>query len=238
MDVKKSINSILKIFGKRLISVSRVGVDVFNEIEHTGLVLQCVLDVGANVGQSSSVYLNQFPRAQVHAFEPVSNNFKQLSMLAHSRLKVNRMAIGAEEGFAKIYLSENAGMHSMIVAESKERFETVKLTTVQNYCKENEIDRIGLLKIDTEGSDLEVLQGAKNLLENSQIDFVQVETAFRKKDRHVHLCNFLSFLSQFDYYLLGIYDQELEWDGRSRIQYANALFARSGIKTRSKRAHN
>ena len=40
----------------------------------------------------------------------------------------------------------------------------VNTDTIDNYCKDNDIDCIDILKIDTEGSEIEVLEGAKNML--------------------------------------------------------------------------
>ena len=86
------------------------------------------------------------------------------------------------------------------------------------------------MKIDTEGNDLRVLRGARDLLVHKKIDFIVVETGFYPKDRHIELSAFLKLLTPLGYFLLGIYDQALEWNKDARVQYANALFARGGIK--------
>ena len=54
----------------------------------------------------------------------------------------------------------------LITGNLKKQFKTfeVKTDTLDNYCEENNIDNIDILKIDTEGSELEVLEGAKNIL--------------------------------------------------------------------------
>jgi len=46
---------------------------------------------------------------------------------------------------------------------------------LDEYAQENSIDRITLLKIDTEGHELEVLKGAQSLLSKGAIDLIQIE---------------------------------------------------------------
>lgn len=89
-----------------------------------------------------------------------------------------------------------------------------------------------MFEIDTEGSDLSVLKGAEGLLSKNAIDFLFVEVSFFAEQRHVLISEFLSYLAPFGYFVMGVYDQSLEWDGRARVQYANVLFARSGLMVR------
>ena len=51
----------------------------------------------------------------------------------------------------------------------------IKLDTLDNYCKDNKIVHIHALKIDVEGFELDVLKGARNMLKNKAIDFIQFE---------------------------------------------------------------
>jgi hypothetical protein len=48
-------------------------------------------------------------------------------------------------------------------------------TTLDVFCEENSIGSIDILKIDTEGFDLIVLQGAERMLQNGRIKFIHVE---------------------------------------------------------------
>lgn len=230
MLLKRITNELLQRAGVQLVSTRRVGVSVFNEVRRTDVQIGMVFDVGANVGHSSIEYLRQFPSAAVHAFEPVAVNFAQLDSISNPRLIRNRCAVGADNGEIKIFLSENAGKHSSVVVEDAGRYEEVGMTTIDGYCGENGIEHIGFLKVDTEGADLAVLQGAEGLLANKAIDFIQVETGFYEKQRHVLISDFISYLSPLGYAVLGVYDQSLEWDGSARVQYANLLFARRGIR--------
>lgn len=51
----------------------------------------------------------------------------------------------------------------------------ITTTTLDGYAEASGIDHIHLLKIDTEGHELEVLRGASGLLQQKQIDLIQIE---------------------------------------------------------------
>ena len=61
------------------------------------------------------------------------------------------------------------------VVGDQTKTENVKVITLDKFCAEQNIERINDLKVDTEGSDLDVLLGANEMLTNQKIDLVQVE---------------------------------------------------------------
>ena len=64
----------------------------------------------------------------------------------------------------------------------------VNTDTIDNYCKDNDIDCIDILKIDTEGSEIEVLEGAKNMLNKTSIVLIEVldeKKKFKEKYQRV-----------------------------------------------------
>jgi hypothetical protein len=113
----------------------------------------------------------------------------------------------------------------------------VEVTTVDNFADENRVSRIDLLKIDTEGFDLEVLKGAKRMFAEGRIQFTLVEVGFRPGDsRHVLFDEVRSFLSGFGFYVYGLYDQTLEWSGELRLRFANACFVNESAICRDGRS--
>ena len=57
--------------------------------------------------------------------------------------------------------------------------ETVNVVTIDNFCKKNNIKKIDLLKIDTEGHEAEVLEGASKMLKKN-IKYILIEFHFSK----------------------------------------------------------
>jgi FkbM family methyltransferase len=64
----------------------------------------------------------------------------------------------------------------LITGNLKKQFESfdVRTDTIDNFCKERSIDFIDILKIDTEGSEIEVLEGAKDMLNKTNIISIEV----------------------------------------------------------------
>ncbi len=64
----------------------------------------------------------------------------------------------------------------LVTGNLNKQFESfdVKTDTIDNFCNDQGIDFIDILKIDTEGSELDVLEGAKNMLNKTSIILIEV----------------------------------------------------------------
>ena len=127
-----------------------------------------VFDCGANIGMSTIWFLSQLPGARVHAFEPEPENFRLLSANLSGRddVVLNAAALGRESGNAALYLGEHSALHSVKNLEGGSRAVEVPAISLSDYMRKKRIDRIDLLKLDVEGSELEVLQGLGSLIDN------------------------------------------------------------------------
>jgi len=138
-----------------------------------------VVDVGANIGYYT-VLLAQKAK-KVYAFEPDSINFEILE----KNIKTNNLknvvaikaAVGSREGKLKLYKSkENFGDHKLY-GEEKEK-EEVKIIKLDDFIKEP----IDLIKIDTQGWEPEVIEGAKKIIEKDKpIIFMEYSPASYKE---------------------------------------------------------
>jgi hypothetical protein len=73
--------------------------------------------------------------------------------------------------------------------------EQVRITTVDDFCQSNGIDRIHLLKLDVEGYELKVLEGASRLLAARAIDFIQFEFGGCNIDSRTYFRDFFDMLA-------------------------------------------
>lgn len=192
--------------------------------------IQVVFDVGANVGQSTLAYLREFPQARIYSFEPVQSTYQKLSEATGSfpRVQAFKLGMGSEAGETVIHVNPVSTASSIVMERAGDRAESIAMETVAGFAGKHGVESIDLLKIDTEGYDLEVLRGAAPLLQQQRIHLIQSEcepsVRSREDSPFVDFVSLSSFLNGFGYELFGVYEQQLEWDGRNRVRYWNAVF--------------
>jgi FkbM family methyltransferase len=128
-----------------------------DDVKDAGLIIDC----GANVGYSSAYFLTRFPNSHVVAVEPDSNNFDLLkSNLTPygGRCRVVKSAIWSKPvGLVLDEATLSGPECSRKVREARaEEKPLVIATDIRHLLKESGFDRISILKIDIEGSELEL----------------------------------------------------------------------------------
>jgi len=143
-----------------------------------------VLDVGAHFGEWSTSLLNQVPRddLRVTCFEPSAYTFERLSahFSGHGRApRLEKLALGAGEGTAVLRIVHSgAGSNSLVpfaADRALQHEEEVAISTVDVYCASHGLQNVALLKIDAEGADLDVMNGAADMLAGQRIGLLQFE---------------------------------------------------------------
>ena len=143
-----------------------------------------IFDVGANCGQYATIAREAFPRAQIISFEPNPAAFAKLQEAAE-RLGITAVPVGCGSSPGRLEMfdrSTDAGTPFATLVPgvleqagmAPERFE-VELTTIDRYCEDCGVDRIDLLKIDVEGYETSVLEGASDMLARRAVRLVQLE---------------------------------------------------------------
>src|SRR5437867_13004736 len=130
-----------------------------------------IFDVGANRGQTIEQFRRYFERPLIHAFEPGRSAFAELQRRSAgiSDLVLNNTALGARAESRSFLDNDHDDMSSFLEpsvtawGEIKSRY-PVDVITLDDYCEARGIGRIDILKIDTQGFDLQVLAGAQRLM--------------------------------------------------------------------------
>lgn len=127
---------------------------------------RCFIDAGANVGVFALVAAVENPKRKVHAFEPVPRIRERLernaAANAASNVRADARALGKESGTATLYVPREP---SPLSASLREDFQlgnepvAVSVTTLDAYAAEQRLPKIDLLKLDTEGTEPDVLIG-------------------------------------------------------------------------------
>jgi FkbM family methyltransferase len=127
------------------------------------------IDVGANIGLFSIVVAKANATVRVHAFEPIPINvhlFKaSLCLNKIESVKVNESCVGDYVGEVEFSLSVDSAyssIHDTGRLPEVKKFKA-KITTLSDYVTNNCIKRVDVLKIDVEGAEKLVLDGARNI---------------------------------------------------------------------------
>ncbi len=170
-----------------------------------------IFDVGANVGCYSEAVLKRFPNAQLFAFEPHPVNFQRLKERLHGNARLFNQAMGNKNGLGTLYDlcdaegSEHASFYEDVISKihgKKATHYQVHLETLDDFCRIHQVENIAFLKIDTEGHEFAVLEGAKKLLDTRAIECIQFEFNEMNRVSRVCLSDFQELLKDYDLYRL------------------------------------
>lgn len=143
-----------------------------------------VFDVGANVGAYSLQVRNLLgDDVEIYAFEPSLVTFQTLGdNLIGKKVHLHNFGLSAESGTVTLFSdSANSGLASLSKRKldhfniHMNQTEQVYVRTIDDFCIEKNICKIGLLKVDVEGWEKEVFKGASRMLSDGAIYFIQFE---------------------------------------------------------------
>ncbi len=132
-----------------------------------------IFDIGANVGlYSLTAAAKMKDSIKIYAFEPAEiplnrlndnielNNFKNIS--------VHNVGVSDREGTVEFNICEDDAYNSIGSSPMQEISKKVEInvTSINSFCQANNIDRIDIIKIDTEGAELLILRGGGEIFES------------------------------------------------------------------------
>lgn len=214
-----------------------------------------VFDVGANDGRTILRLQEPLSGPRIFAFEPVAAAYRTLvRRTAHlPNVRPLPVALGAVRSRRQIYVGEIDALSSFSPGWSPAcaGTELVDVTTVDEVMDEHGIDCIHFLKIDTEGSELDVLRGADRALRASRVLLLQVEVGVGQIEKDfLALEQARCYLAARGYFLYGIYNQcrtrarpADRWAARPDayraevLAYCDALFVRADLQRQGPTPH-
>jgi len=157
--------------------------------------LECFLDIGSNIGLYSLLVARHVPDlGQIHAFEADAANFHQLcgNIFLNGfwdKIKAHRLGLSDHVGEATFLKNLGSSTGTSRIAETApastrtHRYEsvTISITTLDQIFPDFSGKRL-MLKIDVEGHELQVLEGARALLANN-VCYLQMEILDENTDR-------------------------------------------------------
>ncbi|MDF0518085.1 FkbM family methyltransferase [Bradyrhizobium yuanmingense] len=223
----KSLNSLIKK------SFSALGFSIRRKIPAlAGLKLlpkvKTIIDVGVAYG-TPDLYAH-FPDAELILVEgsPEFHSFLQSQVLGSRKGRLVKFAVGSSSGSG--YLRLNGPGSSLLTASRMTGLYNKELETVEVQIRRldelvsaDELKHPTLLKIDTEGFELEVLKGSEALLPN--IDFIIAEVSLIKRfQKSYQASEIINWLQEREFQIFQIID--CIPDSKGIFRYADFVFAR------------
>lgn len=139
--------------------------------------IRTIVDIGANVGAAAVYFALNIPTARIFAFEPSPDCFTLLAANTASLPQVKAFPYGlfSEERAAQLRLGKGDSVTSSVGSsiEAGETTVTVQLREAAQVFREQGIDEIDILKIDTEGCEPPILQSISEWIPKIGIVYVE-----------------------------------------------------------------
>jgi FkbM family methyltransferase len=147
-----------------------------------------IFDVGAHRGESIDFFRSIYPGSTIYTFEPSPENYKEL--LLKTSLYENvfpfNLALGNIDSQAIFYKQDITHLGGLLpinrnskdslgyAKKAKNEPISVPVNKLDTFCLAHNVSNIDILKIDTQGYEHEVLQGASQILQNTKCVTVEI----------------------------------------------------------------
>jgi FkbM family methyltransferase len=181
-----------------------------------------MFDIGAHVGAFAVLFCKSSEH-NVFAFEPVSQSqelIRQTADLNHiqaERIEVIGKALGRHSGIIEMHLDQTTGFAQVLPTGGQFQTKLSMQVTTVDMMRTTINTRIGLLKIDVEGFEAEVLQGAsKTLCGDRPVVLLEIHNACLA-ERGVSLKRMLGEVEGHGYSLMRLNGLKITAGAASRV---------------------
>lgn len=193
---------------------------LYQHLQASGIPLETIVDVGANTGGITAELKTYFPDSHYYCFEPNPETYQML-VARHGTdplVKTYHRAVSDTAATLTLYDFANdaplkptqptatmASLYASVIEDfhgQPAKSYEVKSITLDAWAKKEKLDTVDYLKIDTEGHELAVLQGAKRLIQDKKLGLVQ----FEFNEMHAYSHTFMRDIQEVlvDYSLLRL----------------------------------
>lgn len=161
-----------------------------------------IIDCGANIGEVGMGLRLRAGAIDYHAFEPSEQEY-QLCQLNNPLGTCTKAALWKKTETLTFYSKKASADSSAIEMNGFDAIVTVDAITLDDYCKQKDLKEIFLLKLEAEGAEPEVLEGAKGIL--PKIRYISADCGFeRGKERASTAPDVVNLLLRHGFEMVGI----------------------------------
>ena len=186
--MKVLIKKLLKRFGYKISKIDPFSsIDIIkNQFNKNSEIT--IFDIGAHHGQSAKIYRDLFSNALIYSFEPYPYSYNILSNLKMDRFTTYNIGFSNKKSKEALLINEKKDSTNSLFPfsnnaskvwglKSLENSKSVMcdFDTIDNFCSKEFINQIDFMKIDVQGAEYLVLEGAKEALLDKTIKLIQLE---------------------------------------------------------------
>jgi len=161
--------------------------DVFNEIFINKELSvdfgnpEYIIDAGAHVGFSAIWLAILFPQAKILAIEPEASNFEMLLLNTRNHVNITCIKAGLWDRNAQLVIKNRECENWNFIVEEVELSDknAIEALSIPAILKRYQWNQIDVLKIDIEGSEIEVLSTSNEWLNSVNIMLIELHDRFR-----------------------------------------------------------
>lgn len=203
-----------------------------------------VFDIGAYKGDYTAMYQRMWPEAEYHLFEPVAEPAEALRerFAGQPKVHVNTVAV-ADKTYEELQTLHVGGqgteMTSLLKRAEGRRYyrheleplpEATEVICLDDYVRAAKIKSVHLIKMDTQGAEGLILEGAKYVLKYKKPLMLYMEVFFVPMyEGTPMLWELMAALDKFHYSLFDIYN-----GGRSKVnrqlKFADVMFVSQEVR--------
>lgn len=204
----------------------------FETLKKNGVNLHCALDIGAYHGDFTETIQAVYPFIKIVQIEADERQKKYLhqnciiALLGDSQREVTFYTLAEDKittgSSVFLELTTHYNEHSVIALQKE-------MTTLDTLDKQFNFNgdwlNHGLVKIDTQGSELLILDGAYNFLTSKRPRFILLEVSVQEYNKGAPKFNLvIEYMNKLNYTVKDIYD--LSYDGMGQLLQIDILFER------------
>tara|TARA_B100001079_G_scaffold253950_1_gene248324 strand:- start:86 stop:781 length:696 start_codon:yes stop_codon:yes gene_type:complete len=187
--------------------------------------IKIILDVGAHKGEFLQSIKKIINFEKIYSFEPQKKIYKKLNLLSiENKIFCLNLALSNDNAIKNLKINKKSStstfseinnlslwykIKSFILRGSTETSfideEKVNVIKLDDFCDDYKISNIDLLKIDTEGHEKQVLEGALNLIKEKKIKYILLEFHLSNMYSNYSVNDLENFLDNYNFKLLKKY---------------------------------
>jgi len=150
---------------------------VFTTLRDAGFAPKNVVDIGASNGAWTRACLKVFPEARYRLYEPLYSHLPDYKngldalVAASKNVELLQLAVADKAGISDFYITPDSVGSSLLAVG------TAKKIAIETTTLDEDLAAVGsapdILKMDTQGSELRILKGAKSIIPRSRVIVVE-----------------------------------------------------------------